>query len=327
MVRMNSIFKSILSTEMHEYLDLLKDAEKDISGYITTFRSLDKYMYENLVGEKALTKQLVYDWLKTLSIAETTRKYTIGRIRRFSRYLCALGIPAYEPDFCRVSSNYVAYTFTDKEFDAIIAAADGFRGNILESETAYMFPILLRILYSCGLRVGEAVALRWKDIDLDAAIITVKKAKNKKQRRVPINISLADIIRQYYNRRFKDLSDAEFLFPNKGNGGKPYLAWTFRHWFLKILEQADISNQRSIPGERCISTHTLRHYFAYRSFKNLVSKGHLLEEIAPYLSAYLGHESFCGTEKYLSTDYMLYADSCQRVSRIVGSVLPEVTFE
>lgn len=324
---MDNIFKSTLSTEMHEYVDLLKDAGKYVKCYIGTFRSLDKYMLETHVSEKALTKKLIYDWLKTLSIAETTRKYTIGRIRRFSRYLAALGIPAYEPDFCRVSSNYVAYTFTDEEFDSIIDAADYYKGNILESETAYMFPILLRILYSCGLRVGEALALCWKDIDLDSGIVAVRKAKNNKQRHVPINNSLAFLLRQYHNRRFIDCDDEEFLFGNKNNAGKPYLSWTFRYWFLKILEQANISNQRSVPHEKCISPHTLRHFFTFKSFQNLVSEGYQLEEIAPYLSTYLGHESFCGTEKYLSTDYMLYSDSQYRVSNIIKSVLPEVTFE
>lgn len=324
---MSYIFRGPLSVEMNEYLELLKNAGRNVTCYDSTFRSLDKYMVEHCVSQKALGKHLVCDWLKTLSVADATKKYTIGRIRRFARYLTALGIPAYEPEFCRVSSNYIVYTFSDDEFSAIIDAADNYKGTVLDSDVAYMFPILLRILYCCGLRVGEAITLCWKDIDLEAGIINIMKGKNNKQRRVPMSSSLTELLRQYYDRRLMDGESVDFLFGNKKNNGKPFITWTFRYWFQRILDAAGITNQRSIRYERGISPHTLRHYFTFKSFQNLELQGYSLEEIAPYLSAYLGHGSFCGTEKYISTDYMLYLKSHQQTSRIIDSVLPEVVFE
>jgi integrase len=52
------------------------------------------------------------------------------------------------------------------------------------------FPVLLRILYGCGMRLGEVISLTWNDIDLDKGIITVKAAKNQKQRLVPMSDEL-----------------------------------------------------------------------------------------------------------------------------------------
>jgi len=49
------------------------------------------------------------------------------------------------------------------------------------SKATAEFPMLLRILYGCGLRLGEATALTWDDIDLDTGVITVKYAKGLKQ--------------------------------------------------------------------------------------------------------------------------------------------------
>ena len=60
---------------------------------------------------------------------------------------------------------------------------------------------------------------------------------------------------------------------------------------------------------------------------NAESEGRSLEEIMPYLSAYLGHESFFGTEKYLTTDYTVYTDSQERVARAIESLFPEVRFQ
>ena len=102
------IFKSILSQEMNDYLELLCSAKRDTESYVSTFRSLDEYLVKAKITKKALPEKLLMDWLSTLSIAETTRNYEIGRIRKFARYLTALGIPACEPDFFRASSTYKA---------------------------------------------------------------------------------------------------------------------------------------------------------------------------------------------------------------------------
>jgi len=321
------IFKSILSQEMNDYLELLCSAKRDTESYVSTFRSLDEYLVKAKIIKKALPEKLLMDWLSTLSIAETTRNYEIGRIRKFARYLTALGIPACEPDFSRASSTYKAYTFTDKEFSRIIAVADNCKVSYTKAESAFVFPVLLRVLYGCGLRVGEALALQWKDVDLDNGVITIKQAKNNKQRRVPVSDSMKNLLDQYRKRRFTDCDDAVYLFVNSEKTGKPYDVQTFGYWFSKVLEKAGVDNQRKEPFERCISTHTLRHYFTFKSFQKAVSEGRTLEETAPYLSAYLGHETFFGTEKYLTTDYTMYTDSQEKVSNAIQSVFPEVSFE
>lgn len=324
---MDNTFKSILSQEMCEYLDLLHAAKKDTENYISTFRSLDDYLVKAKVQEKALPEALVLEWLNTLTVAETTRNYIIGRIRRFSRYLNAVDICACEPDFRRASSQHMTYTFSNEEFDTIIEVADGFKVSYTKTETAYIFPILLRVLYGSGLRVGEALALRWEDIDLATGVITIKQAKNNKQRRVPISNSLNDLLKHYQNRRFSGCNNSSFLFGNSEKGGNHYQVGAFWYWFRKVIQKANIYNEREKPFERCISPHTLRHYFAFKSFQKSIAEGRTLEETAPYLSAYLGHETFYGTEKYLTTDYTVYFDSQEIVDKATQSVFPEVRFD
>ena len=317
----------VLATEMYEYLDLLTDAEKDTESYISTFKSLDRYLVSLNIQEKALPENLIQDWIKTLTSSARNKNGYIARTRKFSRYLVALNIPACEPEYCRATSSYLPYTFTEEEFAAMIAAADDYKANAVPSETSYKFPIMLRVLYGCGLRVGEAFALQWKDINVDEGIITIQKAKNNKQRRVPIKDSLTDILRLYRERRFPDCTGTEFLFGNADKNGKPYLHNTFRDWFGRVLRQAKISNERTEHFERIICPHTLRHYFTFKSFLNAEAEGYAIEEIAPYLSAYLGHETFFGTEKYLTTDYTMYTNSHERVARAIESLFPEVNFE
>jgi len=52
-----------------------------------------------------------------------------------------------------------------------------------------------------------------------------------------------------------------------------------------------------------------------------------MEESGPRLAAYLGHESLAGTEKYITTNYVLYKNSHARMEESVGNLFPEVNFE
>ena len=316
---------STLATEMYEYLAILTNAERDTESYVTVFKGFDEYLTKNSIQEKVLTDAHVYDWLKTLTITARSRNYIIGRVRKFARYLIALGIPATEPEFGIASTDYIAHTFSDDEFTAIFRIADNGTANAVKSDTAHSFPVLLRILYGCGLRIGETLALKWENIDLDKGVISIMEAKNDKQRLVPMSTSMTELLKQYHERRFHECEGIDFLFGNP-NTKKPYQEGTFRYWFLRVLKQANISNERRRHFERCISVHDLRHNFTFRSFLKAEAEGRMLEETAPCLSAYLGHETFFSTERYLTTDYMMYTDSHKKVSSTIGSLFPEVDF-
>ena len=262
-----------------------------------------------------------------VALATESLRY-ITHIRVFSRYLTALEIPAFEPEYMREHSDFIPYTFTDDEFLAIIHAADEFLGNQREStKSSRAFPMLLRILYGCGLRLGEALALRWENADPGTGILHIRKAKNDKERDVPMDPSLTSLLEIYKKRRLSENPDSVYVFESDRVPGTPYLGWTFRNWFLSVMEQAGISNGRQEKYGRGISPHTLRHYFTYKSFLQAESKGRTLEQFVPYLSAYLGHRSLLETERYLATDYTLYKDSQERMEQSIGDIFPEVDFE
>lgn len=321
------VLKSVFAAEMQGYLDLLKAANRNTEEYLYTFHSLDSYLVKNNKAEKSLSEDTLAGWLKSRDITGKSKNYEIGRIRVFARYLAALEIPAFEPELCKEENTYKAYTFSNEEISRIFEVADSGEASYTDAESGKIFPVVLRILYGCGLRVGEALALKWEDVDLENGILVISQAKNNKQRRIPIHDSLLDILSKYNQRRTQEFPNEKNLFINRERTDAPYDYQTFGYWFLKVLSKAKIYNQREKPFERGISTHVLRHNFAFRSFQKAVAEGRALEETAPYLVAYLGHESFFGTEKYLTTDYTMYTDSQERVATAIQSVFPEVIFE
>lgn len=322
------VYQSALADEFKSFLQMIENAGQQPRGYAVTFKSLDIFLTGISHNGKSLPEQLIMEWLGSMTCKPQSKNREITHIRVFSRYLMALGIPAFEPDYIRAHSDFIPYTFTDGEFRMLIRAADDFCGNKRTStKTSRVFPVLLRILYGCGLRLGEALALRWEDISLDTGILHIKHAKNDKDREVPMDPSLTAVLSDYKKRQFAENPDAGYLFESDRIPGTPFLGWTFRRWFLDIVEQAGIINDRTEKYERGISPHTLRHYFAYKSFLQSEEKGKTLEQFVPYLSAYLGHRSLLETEKYLTTDYTLYQDSQKRMENAVNHIFPEVDFE
>jgi len=55
-------------------------------------------------------------------------------------------------------------------------------------------PMIIRLLYCCGFRLGEVLCLKAKDINFQTGVITVTHVKMDKQRFVPVHVSLKEII-------------------------------------------------------------------------------------------------------------------------------------
>lgn len=320
--------QSIFAPEMRGYLDLLKASNRPTEDYLYTFHSLDKYLVKNGVVKKDLTEKLLSDWLSSRHIAGKTQNCEITRMRVFARYLMAFNIYAYELELCREEKTYKAYTFDDEEISRIFDIADSGSVSYVAHESGNVFPVVLRILYATGMRINEVLALKWNDVDLVNGFFMITQAKNNIQRRVPFRGSLLNILQQYELRRTQGHPTDEYLFTNRDDGtGIPYKYETFGYWFKKVLTAAGINNPRGKPFERGICTHVLRHNFTFRSFQQAMADGRAFEETAPYLAAYLGHNSFASTEEYLTTDYTMYTDSQKRISAAIQSVFPEVTFQ
>jgi len=128
---------------------------------------------------------------------------------------------------------------------------------------------LLSLIYSGGLRVGEAINLKVDAIDSDRMLIHIKGAKGKKDRYTLLSHSFLDTLRAYY----KQYQPKTYLF--EGQTGEKY-STSSAQWILKKAVAA-------CGIEKKVTLHTLRHSFAT----------HLLEGGTDirYIQALLGHQS------------------------------------
>lgn len=147
--------------------------------------------------------------------------------------------------------------------------------RILESLTNSKHRMMLSLIYSCGLRCGELLALKPNHIDSQRNIVLIKSAKGKKDRIVPLSLKILEMLREYY----KSYKPEVFLFEGQIKG-KAYDARSLQ----QVLKQAILKAGITKP----VTLHWLRHSYAT----------HLLESGTDlrYIQELLGHSSSKTTE-------------------------------
>ncbi|WP_281886524.1 site-specific tyrosine recombinase/integron integrase [Paenibacillus sp. YYML68] len=149
--------------------------------------------------------------------------------------------------------------------------------KILGSLSNIKHKALLYLAYSSGLRVGEIVRLRIRDIDSERMVIHVRQSKGRKDRYTVLSESTLLLLRDY----FKKERPEDWLFPGMDRR-KHMTERSVQKVFEKAREQAGILKD--------VSIHSLRHSFAT----------HLLEGGTDirYIQELLGHQSSKTTEIY-----------------------------
>jgi integrase/recombinase XerD len=108
--------------------------------------------------------------------------------------------------------------------------------------------LIIKLYYSSGLRLSEAINLRMRDLDIEQKVIWVRGGKGGKDRMTILSESLAKELIEFQTFRKPE----EFVFIN--NRGNPFSPRSIQ----KAMEKAKINS--NISKEAHI--HTLRHSFA-----------------------------------------------------------------
>lgn len=148
---------------------------------------------------------------------------------------------------------------------------------ILHAHSNIKHKMMLSLIYSCGLRCGELLALKPVHIDSKRNIVLLKNAKGQKDRIVPLSPFILEMLRDY----FKIYKPKTYLFEGQ-NAGELYSEKSLQSVLKQALQKAKITKPATL--------HWLRHSYAT----------HLLESGTDlrYIQELLGHSSSKTTEIY-----------------------------
>lgn len=182
-------------------------------------------------------------------------------------------------------------------------------GRIVRCAVPLRNQIFLYTVYSCGLRLNEALSLEVGDIDRTRMMLHVHRGKGARDRYVPLPKRTLAALEQYWRiHRHKKL-----LFPAPGRGGKfglgnallPMPDTTVSGAMRKAVERTGINKKH-------VSIHTLRHCYAT----------HLLEAgvALPTIQRYLGHTSIETTLVYVHLTAAGQKDAQEKINTVMAGV-------
>jgi len=202
------------------------------------------------------------------------------------------------------------YIYSVTELRKLLACTEQLRTPMspLQSMT---FRALILLLYGAGMRVGEALSLTLRDVNLADRIVTVRHTKFYKTRLVPIGPKLTRELSAYeIQRRFLPLPaeiSSAFFATRTGH----FLSYhRTSQIFRKLRKLAGI--QRSDSAYYQPRLHDLRHTAAVHRIIDWYRKGQNVQTSLPKLSTYLGHQDISSTQRYLTLTAELLEEASRR---------------
>lgn len=202
--------------------------------------------------------------VKDDKISFSSQKGTVGAIKLFYKHVFNRNI----------GIDYIYPDRSEHKLPKVLASED--IKKLLGTITNLKHKTIISTIYSCGMRISEALNLKISDIDSKRMMIRIENSKGYKDREVMLSENLLILLREYY----KEYKPKQYIF--EGQSGGKYTARSAEHVFKKALLDAKIIKPASL--------HTLRHSYA----THLIEQGtdiRIVQEL-------LGHKNIKTTQMY-----------------------------
>lgn len=254
-----------------------------IYSYTYDLKKFSDFLSRNNKDMLSATNEDVQQFLKFEKTKKHNSSRTLARslaaIRQFYNFVSDT-FGAMENPTSTIITPHIEKTLPDY---LTVTEMETFFGSISENEPFELRDkAIFELLYSCGLRISEAVELRLGDVDFDNDFIKVK-GKGDKERLVPLGSEAKRLLRKYLKESRPSIlgertSDYAFI-SKKGSMLNRKSVWRLLKGYVDKTEI-----------RKNITPHTLRHSFA----THLVENGADLRSVQELL----GHVDISTTQVY-----------------------------
>jgi integrase len=200
---------------------------------------------------------------------------------------------------------------------AILVEANRLPPNHLFPLRAQVFHTFIAMLYTLGLRHGEARRLCLCDVDLDHGTLFIRETKFNKSRIVPFGPRLGRCLQRYLRARrtvLQPVQEEDPLFVALWR--KPMAAGTVHQTFRDLLGAVGFTRRKGQPLPR---VHDLRHTFAVHRLLRWYRQGADVQSRLMWLSTFMGHVEVRSTEVYLTINAELLKAANSRFYQRFGA--------
>lgn len=261
-----------------------------------------------------ITHKLALTWAQAPPALPSEWARRLGFVRVFARYRSASDPRTQIPPNGLLpypSRRVRPYIYSDHEIRTLLDAALKMRcRTTLRPWTYYC---LLGLLSVSGLRLGEALNLELQDVDLKAAVLTIRSGKFGKSRLVPLHSTTCDVLADYINRRNRFAAGRAFSsYVLVSSRGTRLHDRVVHETFNILSRQVGLRGPSDNHGPRL---HDFRHRFALMTLLSWYRSGKDAERLLPVLSTYLGHVHVSDTYWYLQSWPELMREAMARLER------------
>lgn len=278
-------------------------------------KEIVKYLTDNKITK--ITKKVTEDYARiNLNLSSNTISRNMGVFREFCYFLkYQEGIDCYQiPNkiYPQNHNNFTPYIFSYKQINLIYANLStplkNYRYNYYR-QTVY--PIIIKILYQTGIRIGELLNIKLKNYEYDLSVFKLEDTKNNCDRYVAIPNTLNEEIYNYVNKFYNDYNLDECLFKVSES--------TILKYFKTILKISNI-----IITDKGPRLHDLRHTFVVHNIDKAIKNGDDFNNFLPILQAQLGHKTLNSLAYYFHIIKDILKTINEMSENELGYLIPEV---
>lgn len=295
-------FGSWLALYFERFVSLRRAAGARYDSQVLLLEAFDRYLQDR-VPHAALRTHHLLDYVENLArLSERARDNAICVVWQALSYAIMHGAsvqplpprPQPAPPGLRVRPPRL---ITVEELVAILKAARGLppRNGLRPATTV----TLLGLLWSTGIRIGEALSLDVGDLEPTQQLLTIRHGKFGKTRVLPLRQSTTEALRGYLHHPQRPIGTARTL-PLFVSGRRRRLSYPGAAGNFHAAVSA-----AGIAAHRKPRFHEFRHSFALHRVANWYAQGRNVDKLLPALSTYLGHISVEHTRCYLQANGML----------------------
>jgi len=265
-------------------------------------------------GQQYVSSDLAIEWAGVAqSVSQRARR--LGTVIRFARYLRAedhrheVPSPIFGAEKLPRPTSYIPAM---EQIRQLIDATSRLGYRTLRRAT---YSTLFSLLACTGLRVSEAIRLRFDDITTDGLVI--RRTKFRKSRLVPVHETARAGLERYLRQRrpYAPLNDHVFVSLRR----KPLLPADVDTAFRTAAKHIGLPHGR---GRARPTPHSLRHAFAVRALQSCPDGRDAISRHMVALSTYLGHSNVANTYWYLEAVPDLMRDIAEHAERFATGGRP-----
>jgi len=288
---------SLWANHIQGFIALRQACGRDYRSQGQLLGYFDQFLVQQKIKRACITRQIIERYQASLShLTPRGQANRMCVVRQLCQYLTRYDPKTFIPEPMKTISSFSArksYIYSASELDSLMAAA--LELTPVGSLRPHTYYTLLGLLYSTGIRIGEACALNLESFDTSRQCLYIAQGKFHKARWVALSHSTCQALQHYIDQRLvkepNTPEDPLFLNERRKRLCHSGIYSTFR----PLLDQCNITHSKQ-AGPRI---HDFRHTFAVHRLLAWYQDGLNINARLPMLATYMGHVDMQSTQVYL----------------------------